>query len=174
MRAVAALRAPVPPEIIALIAAVAIGGTVAGFLAAMPLLFVTSPVVAAGLAAAAVFAPLSLRVLAQLPDGQARDLLVDVRRRAKTAPAAPQLDPLVSAACEAAQQIYILEAHLDVERCRRGRDLLVQRMLDASAALSRWQAAQSNGERLGELARELSDESRYQQEAAREVEALLA
>jgi hypothetical protein len=168
------LRAAVPSQIIALIAAVAIGGTVAGFLAATPLLFVTSPVVAAGLALAAAFGSRGARTLAQLPDGQARDLLADLLRRAETAPAAPQLDPLVSAACEAAQQIHILGAHLDVERCRRGRDLLVQRMQEASAALSRWQAARNNGERLGALARELSDESRFQQEAAREVESLLA
>jgi hypothetical protein len=45
---------------------------------------------------------------------------------------------------------------------------------DASAALSRWQAAQGAGESLGELARELNDESRYQQDAAHEVESLLA
>src|SRR5260221_4938197 len=37
------------------LAAVAVGGSVAGFLAAAPLLFITSPLVAAGLAAAAVF-----------------------------------------------------------------------------------------------------------------------
>ncbi len=49
-------------------------------------------------------------------------------------------------------------------------------MQDASAALSRWQAAHGIGvgESLGTLARELNDESRYQQEAAHEVEALLA
>jgi hypothetical protein len=44
---------------------------------------------------------------------------------------------------------------------------------EASAALTRWQVAQGAGECLGELALELNDESRYQQEAAREVEALL-
>jgi hypothetical protein len=45
---------------------------------------------------------------------------------------------------------------------------------DASAALTRWQAAQGAGESLGELARELNDESRYQQDATHEVESLLA
>lgn len=174
MRAAGAWHAAVPPGILALVVAVAIGGTIAGFLAATPVLLITSPMVAAGLAGVAAFAPRSVRVLAQLPDSQARDLLVDLLRRAKGAPAAPQLDSLVSAACDAAQQLYVLEAHLDVERCRRGKELLVQRLQDASVALSRWQAAQNNGERLGELARELSEESRYQQEAAHEVEALLA
>jgi hypothetical protein len=47
---------------------------------------------------------------------------------------------------------------------------------EAIAALGRWQAAQGVGvaESLGTLARELNEESRYQQEAAHEVEALLA
>jgi len=102
---------------------------------------------------------------------------------------------LVSAACDAARQLSALELHLDafaaqqkptseqsprwrdaLERSRRGRDLLTQRLEDASAALSRWQAAQGAdvGENLGNLARQLNEESRYQQDAAHEVEALLA
>jgi len=194
--AATAWRAPVPSDILPLLAAVAIGGSVAGFLAAAPVLFITSPLVAAGLAAAAVFGrrvpewnPVAVEALAQLPDGQARTLLVALLRRADAVPQAAQAGPLVSAACEAARQLAALEVHVDafeahpsprshdaLERCRRGRDLLTQRMQDASAALSRWQAAHGIGvgESLGTLARELNDESRYQQEAAHEVEALLA
>ena len=196
----AALRAPVPLDVIALIAAVAIGGTVAGFLAAAPLLLVTTPVVAAGLAAAAAFGQrkpewhrLAVDALALLPDGQARMLLADLLRRAEAVPAAAHAGPLAVAACEAARQLSALELHLAafeahqgaepeqsprwrdaLTRCRRGRALLTQRLQDASAALSRWQAAQGAGESLGELARELNDESRYQQDAAHEVESLLA
>ena len=104
-------------------------------------------------------------------------------------PAAAQAGPLVSAACEAARQLSALELHVDAfeaqqnprwhdacERCKLGRDLLTQRLEEAIAVLSRWQAAQGVGvaESLGELAEELNDESRYQQEATREVEALLS
>ena len=196
MTAVTVWRAPVPTDILPLLAAVVVGGTVAGFLAATPVLFITSPLVAAGLAAATVFGrrtpewkSVAVEALAQLPDGPARTLLVDLLRRADAVPRAAQAGPLVSAACEAARQLSALEVHVDafeahpsprshdaLERCRRGRDLLTQRLQDASAALSRWQAAQGIGvgESLATLARELNDESRFQQEAAHEVEALLA
>jgi len=194
--AATAWRAPVPSDILPLLAAVVVGGSVAGFLAAAPVLFITSPLVAAGLAAVAVFGrrtpewnPVAVETLAQLPDGKARTLLVDLLRRADAVPQVAHAGPLVSAACEAARQLAALEVHVDafeahpsprshdaLERCRRGRDLLTQRLEDASAALSRWQAAQGigAGESLGALARELNDESRFQQEAAHEVEALLA
>lgn len=200
MTAAAAVRAPIPSGILALIAAVAIGGAVAGFLAATPLLLVTSPVVAAGLAVAAAFGHrkpewhrVAVDAFAQLPDGQARVLLADLLRRAEAVPAAAHAGPLASAACDAARQLSALELHLAafeaqqgteleqpprwrdaLARCRRGSALLTQRLQDASAALSRWQAAQGAGESLGELARELNDESRYQQDAAQEVELLLA
>ena len=184
MTAAVAWRAPVPTDILPLLGAVVIGGTVAGFLAATPVLFITTPIVAAGLAAAAALARrtpewsrAAEQVLAHLPDGQARILLLDVLRRAVAVPPAAQAGPLVSAACEAARQLHGLELHLDAfERCKRGRDLLTQRLQEASVALSRWQAAQGIGvgESLGVLARELNEESRYQQEAAHEVEALLA
>ena len=188
-------RAAVPPDVQMLIAAVALGGTVAGLLAATPMLFVTTPIVAAGMAImAALGSPVpawkrpALEVLDHLPDGPARGLLDDLLRRASTIPAAA-VTPLVAAASDAARQLSALELHLEAfesrpndaprwrdafERCRRGRDLLTQRLQDASAALSRWQAAQGSGENLGKLARELNDESRYQQEAAQEVEELLA
>lgn len=190
-------RASVPRDIVVLIAAVSLGGTVAGLLAATPLLFVTTPIVAVGMAIAAALGARipawkqqALDVLNQLPDGagHARGLLDDLLRRASTVPA-DAATPLVSAACDAARQLAALELHLEAfesrhndssrwrdafERCRRGRDLLTQRLQDASAALSRWQAAQGSGENLAKLARELNDESRYQQEAAHEVEALLA
>jgi hypothetical protein len=192
----------VPADILPLVFVVMIGGTAAGFLAAMPLLFLTSAIVAGGIGAAATFGrrtpewdPVAVEAVAQLPDGQARILLLDLLRRAAAVPAEAQAGPLVSAACEAARQLYALELHLDAfaapqntlldqsprlrdafERCRRGRDLLTQRLQDASAALSRWQAAQGVGvgESLGNLARELSEASRYQEGAAHEVEALLA
>lgn len=201
MTAATAWRATVPSEILPLVFAVSIAGTVAGLLAAMPLLFLTSPVVAAGLAAAATFGDrtpewnrAAVQVLAHLPEGNARVLLADLLRRAAVVPAAAQPGPLVAAGCEAARQLSALELHLAAfdappqqgttlhhsarwrdafERCQRGRDLLTGRLHDASAALSRWQAAQGAGESLRELARELNDESRYQQEAAHEVEALL-
>jgi hypothetical protein len=202
MTAAVAWRAPVPSDILPLLGAVMIGGTAAGFLAATPVLFITTPIVAAGLAVAAALARrapewsrAAEQVLAQLPDGHARILLLDLLRRAAAVPPAAQAGPLVSAGCEAARQLYGLELHLDAfaaqqntlpdhsprwrdafERCKRGRDLLTQRLQEASAALSRWQAAQGIGvgESLGVLARELNEESRYQQEAAHEVEALLA
>jgi homoserine kinase len=178
--AAVAWRAPVPSGIVALIAAVAIGGTVAGFLAATPLLLVTTPVLAAGLAAAAAFGPRkpewhreAFDALAQLPDGQARELLADLLRRAEAVPAVAHAGTLVAAACGAARQLAALELHGDAPMAKRGRALLSQRLQDASAALTRWQAAQGAGESLGELARELNEESRYQEEAAHEVEALL-
>ena len=196
----AALRAPVPSEVIALIAAVAIGGTLAGIVAPAPLLLVTSPIVAAGLAAAAAFGHRkpewhrrAVDALALLPGGNARMLLADLLRRAEAVPSAAHAGPLVAAACDAARQLSALALHLAafeaqqgrelepsprwrdaLTRCQRGSALLTQRLQDASAALSRWQAAQGAGESLGELARELNDESRYQQDAAHEVELLLA
>jgi hypothetical protein len=197
MTAATAWRVTVPSDILPLVFTVTIGGSVAGFLAEMPLLFFTSAVMAAAIAAAATFGPrtpesnpVAAEALAQLPDGQARALLADLLQRAAAVPAVAHAGPLVSAACEAARQLSALEVHLAAfeghphegkmrdafERCQRGSALLAQRLQDASAALSRWQAAQGIGvgESLGELARELNDESRYQQEAAREVEALLS
>lgn len=202
MTALAVWRAPVPSDILPLLGAVVIGGTAAGFLAATPLLFITTPIVATALAVAAAatrrraeWSDASEQALAELPEGQARALLSDLLRRAVAVPAAAQAGPLVSAACDAARQLAALEQHVEAfqaqqntghdqsprwqdayDRCRRGCDLLVQRLQDASAALSRWQAVQGTevGESLGKLARELNEESRYQQEAAHEVEALLA
>ena len=202
MTAPLVLRASVPREILPLIGVVAIGGTVAGFIAPLPLLFITTPIVAAALALAATlgqgtaewYEP-AAHTLGQLPEGPARTLLRDLLRRADAVSAAAYATPLVFAACAAARQLSALELHLEAfdanldtelaqsprwndafHRCRRGRDLLTQRLQDASAALSRWQAAQGAeaGESLGRLARELNEESRYQQEAAQAVEALLA
>jgi len=51
---------------------------------------------------------------------------------------------------------------------------LTQRLLEASAALSTWQASESRGDELAELARDLSEEGQRQADAAREVAALLA
>jgi hypothetical protein len=198
----AALRAPVPREILPLIGLVAIGGSLAGFLAPAPLLFITTPIVAIVLALAATLGQgtaewyeVAVDTLGRLPEGQARMLLQDLLQRADAVSAPAYATPLVFAACEAARQLSALERHLDafdahpdialpqspkwhdaLQRCRRGRDLLTQRLQDASAALSRWQAAQGAeaGENLGRLARELNEESRYQQEAAHDVEALLA
>lgn len=198
------LRAPVPRDMVALSLVVVVCGMAAGWLAATPLLFITTPVVAAGIAAAAGFSVripewkrTALEVLASLPDGEGRAQLDALLRRLSVAPVSAQAVPLVLAACEAARQLSALELHVAafeappqrnatversarwhdaLQRCQRGVAMLTQRLEEAGAALGRWQAAQGqgSGENLGKLARELSDESRYQQEAAHEVEALLA
>src|SRR6266550_4367852 len=142
----------------------------------------------------------AVRALAALPAGAARALLTDLLRRAgavtTTGEGASQLDQLVIAACDAARDLAALEQHLGafdarrdrladappgwldaLSRCERGRDLLTQRLLEASAALSNWQAgaAQVDGsERLAELVRDLGEEGRRQEAAAREVAELLA
>jgi hypothetical protein len=186
-------RAHVPADIATLAAAVAIGGSAAGFLAAIPILLLTSPLLAAVLVSAAALAPERVRTLELLPESRARELLLDLLQRADMIPDPAQVRPLVSAACDAARQLYLLDVHVAAfdaqqaggsdlsdrwhdayERCRQSTLLLAQRLQDASAALSRWQASHGAGENLGMLARELSDESRHQMEAAQEVEALLA
>jgi hypothetical protein len=183
-----------------LIAVVALGGMAAGLLSATPLLFVTTPLVAGGIAVAASLGNripewkrTALAVLQSLPDGEGRVQLDALLRRLSVAPVSAQVVPLVLVACEAARQLSALELHVAafeaqrnapverstrwhdaLQRCQHGVALLTQRLEEAGAALGRWQAAQGSGENLGELARELNDESRYQQEAAHEVEALLA
>lgn len=193
MSATTALRARVPSDILPLVVAVTIGGNLAAFLAATPLLFLTTLLVATGIATAATWEFHSaVGVLARLPDGRARALLDDLLRRAAVVSSSVHSGALVRAACEGARQLSALELHIAAfdaqdgldhsprwheasDHCRRGRDLLTQRLQDASAALSRWQAehSRSAAESLAELARELNDESRYQHEAAREVNALL-
>jgi Protein kinase domain len=205
----------VPAPIAALATLVAAGGIVAGLAAGVPVLLLTSPFVAAGLAGTAavgrrrpiwdppVLRPPALprdamqaavRVLALLPAGHARALLVDLLRRAGAAPAAAErAGPLIIAACDAArdlagleQQLAAFDAQRDrlldppsgwldaLGRCERGRDLLTQRLLEASAALSTWQASESRGDVLAELARDLNEEGQRQADAAREVAALLS
>lgn len=140
----------------------------------------------------------AVRTLAGLPAGGARALLVDLLRRAREMTVGPRdrVGELVIAACAAARELAGLEqqlaafdarrdrlvdappAWLDaLTRCERGRDVLGQRLLEASAALSRWQASGAGtGETdaLADLVRDLDDEGRRQEEAAREVAALLA
>jgi hypothetical protein len=140
----------------------------------------------------------AVRTLLGLPTGPARRLLLDVLRRAATLPdRAEALSLLVAAACAAARELAGLEQHLDafdarterladdpggldaLARCERGRDALTQRLLDATASLSRLAgdaAAQTAGpdSPLATLARDLDAEGRLQAEAAREVDALLA
>jgi hypothetical protein len=142
----------------------------------------------------------AVRALAALPAGAARALLVDLLRRADTVTAAGNgangLDQLVIAACDAARDLAGLEQHLGafdaqrdrladappgwldaLSRCERGRDLLTQRLLEASAALSGRQAATVAGEgaeTLAALVRDLGEEGRRQEEAAQEVAELLA
>jgi hypothetical protein len=192
---------------VALSLVVVVGGMGAGWLAGTPLLFLTTPVVAAVIAAAAGFASripewkrTALSVLGSLPDGEGRAQLDALLRRLSVAPVSAQAVPLVLAACAAARQLSALELHVAafeappqppqrdatversarwheaLQRCQRGVAMLTQRLEEAGAALGRWQASQGEGtgENLGKLARELNDESRYQQEAAHEVEALLA
>jgi hypothetical protein len=137
--------------------------------------------------------------LAALPAGSARSLLLDLLHRALSARLGPdgdRLSPLVVAACGAARDLAALEGHLaafdarrdrlpdasgswlDAQaRCERGRDLLTHRLLEASAALSGRQALAIESDRaewLGELTRELGEETRRQEDAAREVAALLS
>jgi Protein kinase domain len=134
--------------------------------------------------------------LAALPAGAARGLFTDLLRRATAVTAgagADRLEPLVIAACDAARELAALEQHLAafdarrdrlvdappgwldaLSRCERGRDLLTQRLLEASAALSSWQAGVDGSETLGELVKDLGEEGRRQEAAAREVAELLA
>jgi len=142
----------------------------------------------------------AVRALAALPTGAARALLVDLLRRADAVTAAARevngLDQLVIVACDAARDLAALEQHLGafdarrdrlvdappgwldaLSRCERGRDLLTQRLLEASAALSGWQAATVEGEgaqTLAALVRDMGEEGRRQEAAAREVAELLA
>jgi Protein kinase domain len=142
----------------------------------------------------------AVRALAALPAGAARALLIDLLRRADAVTASGQeangLDQLVIAACDAARDLAALEQHLAafdarrdrltdappgwleaLSRCERGRDLLTQRLLEASAALSRRQAATVEGEgaeTLTALVRDMGEEGRRQEAAAREVAELLA
>jgi len=144
----------------------------------------------------------AVQALAALPAGAARALLIDLLRRAdgaatsSQAAGGPRLDQLVIAACEAARDLASLERQLAafdaqrdrladappgwldaLNRCERGRDLLTQRLLEASAALSSWRAGAAGAdgsETLAELARDLEDEGRRQEQAAREVAELLA
>jgi hypothetical protein len=139
----------------------------------------------------------AVRTLAALPRGAARGLLSDVVRRAAAVTGrGDRLDQLVIAACDAARELAALEEHLGafdarrdrladappgwldaLSRCERGRDLLTQRLLEASAALSSWQAGAVQVDAAGtlaELIQELGEEGRRQEAAAREVAALLA
>lgn len=141
----------------------------------------------------------AVRTAMALPEGPARRLLLDLLRRASATPAGSKsIGPLVGAACSAARELAALESHLEsfdaqtdrwadppaawldaLTRCERGRDALVQRLLEAIAALSgasgeRALQAASSGESLASLTRDLDEEGRLQAEAAREVEALLA
>ncbi|HSD32402.1 MAG TPA: serine/threonine-protein kinase [Gemmatimonadales bacterium] len=213
-------RATVPPAIATLGGVVLAGGSVAAFVASAPVLLLASPLVAVGIVSAAAVGRRSpvwnpprgargslpadveretVRTLAELPEGPARGLLLDlVRRAAVHSPGSGSVGPLVSAGCAAARELAALETHLEafdaqaegladppavwldaVARCERGRDALGQRMLEAVAVLSgaagehALQSA-SPGEVLATLARDLDAEGRLQAEAAREVEALLA
>ncbi len=140
----------------------------------------------------------AVRTLAALPAGAARGLLVDLLRRAKAVTVErrrAQLGELIVAACGAARDLAALEQHLAafdarrdrltdapapwldaLSRCEQGRDRLTQRLLEASAALSGWQVRGVEGEEgdaLAALTRELDDEGRRQEAAAREVADLL-
>jgi len=141
----------------------------------------------------------AVRALATLPPGAARALLIDLLRRADAVTAGKEangLDQVVIAACDAARDLAALEQHLGafdaqrdrladappgwldaLSRCERGRDLLTQRLLEASAVLSGRQAATVEGEgaaTLAALVRDMGEEGRRQEEAAREVAELLA
>ena len=211
-------RTDVPTPIAALASVVTVGGLAAAVVAATPVLFATTPLIAMGLVSAATLGrrtPVwnpppagrsalppeaerdAVRALAELPTGAARGLLTDLVRRASAAPAgAGSVGPLVLAACAAARELAALERHLEafesqsdrltaspdgldaLARCEQGRDVLVQRLLEATATLSRLsgEAALRSGapeSALAGAAHDLETEGRVQAEAAREVEALL-
>ncbi len=211
-------RTDVPLPIMLLAGAVTTGGLAAGVIAAAPLLFATTPLVAVSLVSLAtigrrtpVWNPRAqghrvlppdaereaTRALAELPNGVARALLIDLLRRTAGSSVGPALlGALVVAACTAARQLAALDRHLDagdaqterltsradgldaLARCEQGRDALVQRLLETTATLSRMtgeaalQAALPHSP-LATAARELAEEGRLQADAAREVEALL-
>ena len=128
-------RSDVPTPIMLLAGAVTTGGLAAGVLAAAPLLFATTPLVAVSLVSLAaigrrtpVWNPRptgrsalppeaereAARTLAELPSGTARTLLIDLLRRTAGSPAGPALvGALVTAACAAARQLAALDRHLD-------------------------------------------------------------
>jgi hypothetical protein len=102
------------------------------------------------------------------------------------------LESLVLAACAAALELARLETAagaiegqvgaalttqwMDAQaRCDAARDVLVQRLLDADAALGRVQSglADAAGSDMVDLTRDLEREAELQAAAAREVEALL-
>jgi serine/threonine protein kinase len=138
-----------------------------------------------------------VRTLAELPAGPARSLLIDlVRRASATTSDSASVGALVRSACAAARELAALEHHLEafeaeadrltataggidaLARCEHGRDLLVQRLLEATATVSRLSgdAALRVGApeaALAVAARDLDDEGRIQAEAAREVAELL-
>jgi hypothetical protein len=152
----------------------------------------------------------AVSTLAQLAPGPARDLLVDVVRSAQhgharthrsgaVSPLAIRLEELVVAACDAALELSGIDAalerlhkarvrhsrlpkdwHSGLARSESARDSLVQRLLEAVAALASLEIAGAEGsearateEALCELTRELADEQKMQAEAARELEAFL-
>jgi hypothetical protein len=129
------LRTDVPTPIMLLAGAVTTGGLAAGVLAAAPLLFATTPLVAVSLVSLATLGrrtpvwnprpagrnvlPLdaereAVRTLAELPRGAARTLLIDLLRRTAGSPVGPALvGALVVAACAAARQLAALDRQLD-------------------------------------------------------------
>ena len=128
-------RSHVPTPIMLLAGAVTTGGLAAGVVAAAPLLFATTPLVAVSLVSLAAIGrrtpvwdprptgrstlPLEAereasRTLAELPSGTARTLLIDLLRRTAGSPVGPALvGALVTAACGAARQLAALDRHLD-------------------------------------------------------------
>jgi hypothetical protein len=142
-----------------------------------------------------------LGALAELPAGPARNLLARLVRRmaalylgsAPPSRVSQSLETMVLAACGAAVELARLEAAagaldghqgakptsnwLDAQaRCDAARDVLVQRLLDADAALGRVQSdlASAASNDMLELTRALERDARLQADAAREVEQLLA
>ncbi|HEX4628585.1 MAG TPA: serine/threonine-protein kinase [Gemmatimonadales bacterium] len=139
----------------------------------------------------------AVRTVATLPLGEARRLLLDVLRLAGAVTnGTERIGSLVVAACGAARDLASLEQHLSafdaareraaappagwldaLSRCEQGRDLLTQRLLETSAALSHWQATtrgtSSGDDDLTDLTRALNDEAQIQTAAAREVAGLL-
>jgi hypothetical protein len=149
-----------------------------------------------------------VEALVALPSGIARGLLADVVRAsaalfgtlARTGDVrgiAPSLEELVGAACRAALDLADLDENLGrferqrerlagggpepldaLARSERTRDALVQRLLEAMAAVSRLRAqqaelAQETDPSLADLAAELRRETEVQAAATKELESLL-
>ena len=211
--------AALPPRTWVLVLAVLVSGTAAAR-TGLPSLWWLTPLVAGLLLVAAERGMLRPRLegggaaselpprlqravveaFAELPPGDARDLLADVVRRARALLASLGAEPndaalardvadLADACCEIALELARLDAAIGgrgaagagstlPDRAAAARTLLARRLRDASAAVGELYAQNVErggpaGERVAELASELTAEAAARREAAAEIERLL-